>query len=135
LCKESAGTRTTLVVKADNRSGRLVRSVIVAPKVVSPGEPDRPEPAAAVQSTNSLSDMIDSIAAKLDVEGLWCIRSSRRRATTIPGCFAKGAQGLMQLIPATAKRFGVSNTFNAEQNIEGGVKYLKFLMSYITTIM
>jgi soluble lytic murein transglycosylase-like protein len=34
----------------------------------------------------------------------------------------------MQLIPSTARRFGVSNSFNPQQNIEGGVKYLKFLM-------
>ena len=40
----------------------------------------------------------------------------------------KGAQGLMQLIPATAKRFGVEDSFNPEQNIEGGTKYLKFLL-------
>lgn len=39
----------------------------------------------------------------------------------------KGALGLMQLIPDTAKRFGVSNVFDAKQSIEGGVKYLKFL--------
>jgi soluble lytic murein transglycosylase-like protein len=43
---------------------------------------------------------------------------------------AKGAQGIMQLIPSTARRFGVSNTFDAEENIEGGVKYLKFLLDY-----
>jgi Transglycosylase SLT domain len=39
----------------------------------------------------------------------------------------KGALGLMQLIPETAKRFGVNNIFDARQNIEGGVKFLKFL--------
>ncbi len=41
---------------------------------------------------------------------------------------AKGAMGLMQLIPETGKRFGVSNVFDPKQSIEGGVKYLKFLM-------
>ncbi len=39
-----------------------------------------------------------------------------------------GAQGLMQLIPATARRFGVSNPFDAGQNIEGGVQYLAWLL-------
>ena len=39
-----------------------------------------------------------------------------------------GAQGLMQLIPATASRFGVSDPFDPGQNIRGGVQYLAWLM-------
>ena len=39
-----------------------------------------------------------------------------------------GAQGLMQLMPATAERFGVSNAYDASQNIRGGVKYLAWLL-------
>ena len=39
-----------------------------------------------------------------------------------------GAQGLMQLMPATAERFGVSDAFDASQNIRGGVKYLAWLL-------
>ncbi len=42
---------------------------------------------------------------------------------------SKGAQGLMQLIPATAERFGVTNPFNARQNIEGGTTYLHYLLT------
>lgn len=38
-----------------------------------------------------------------------------------------GAQGLMQLMPATAKSLGVKNAFNAKQNVEGGTKYLSAL--------
>ena len=41
---------------------------------------------------------------------------------------AKGAQGLMQLIPATARRFGVDNPFDPDQNIHGGVTYLRYLL-------
>jgi len=40
---------------------------------------------------------------------------------------SKGALGLMQLIPATGQRFGVQDFFDPAQNIEGGVRYLKFL--------
>ena len=40
------------------------------------------------------------------------------------------AHGLMQLIPATADRFNVKNAYNASQNIKGGVKYLRWLLSY-----
>jgi hypothetical protein len=39
-----------------------------------------------------------------------------------------GAQGLMQLIPATAERFGVNDPFDPAQNIRGGVAYLDWLM-------
>lgn len=39
-----------------------------------------------------------------------------------------GAQGLMQLMPATATRFGVSDSFDAAQNIKGGIAFLDFLM-------
>ena len=39
-----------------------------------------------------------------------------------------GAQGLMQLMPATAERFGVTNAFQSRENIRGGVAYLDFLL-------
>ena len=39
----------------------------------------------------------------------------------------KNAMGVMQLIPATAERFGVKNVLNPEQNIRGGLAYLKWL--------
>jgi soluble lytic murein transglycosylase-like protein len=39
-----------------------------------------------------------------------------------------GAQGLMQLMPATARRFGVTNSYDASQNIKGGVQYLAWLL-------
>lgn len=41
----------------------------------------------------------------------------------------KGASGLMQLMPATARRMGVDDIFDPKQNIEGGVKYMRLLMN------
>ena len=40
----------------------------------------------------------------------------------------KGARGLMQLIPDTGRRFGVQDFFDPQQNVDGGVRYLKFLL-------
>ena len=50
--------------------------------------------------------------------------SFKRRAIS-----PKGARGLMQLMPGTAARFGVTNIFDPKQNIEGGARYVSFLLN------
>lgn len=49
--------------------------------------------------------------------------SFKRKATS-----HKGASGLMQLMPDTAKRFGAKNIYNPKQNIKAGVKYMRWLL-------
>ena len=60
----------------------------------------------------------DFIAALIDVESGWNPRVVSN----------KGAMGLMQLMPATARRFGAFDPFNAEQNIAAGTRYVTALM-------
>jgi len=124
-------TRVKTFVRADGRSGRLVRSAVVAsravtPKVVlptAPGAEANPQPAAKV------NELVASIAKRHDVEALLVDSVIRVESNYNPYAVSpKGAMGLMQLIPGTARRFGVSDTFHPEQNIEGGVRYLKYLM-------
>jgi soluble lytic murein transglycosylase-like protein len=75
--------------------------------------------------------MIDRIAAEQGVEDSLVHSVIRAESNYNPRAVSsKGAQGIMQLIPATAKRFGVDNTFSPQQNVLGGVKYLKFLLDY-----
>lgn len=50
--------------------------------------------------------------------------SSFKRGAISP----KGARGLMQLMPGTAARFGVKDIFDPRQNIEGGTRYMRFLL-------
>jgi hypothetical protein len=52
--------------------------------------------------------------------------SSFKRGAISP----KGARGLMQLMPGTAARFGVTNIFDPRQNIEGGARYMRFLLDH-----
>ena len=73
--------------------------------------------------------MIDEIAAKQDVEPDLVRSVIQTESNYNPKAVSnKGAQGLMQLIPATAERFGVRDSFDSRDNIEGGVKYLRYLL-------
>jgi hypothetical protein len=77
-----------------------------------------------------LDQLIRSSSSSFGVDPylVFCVmeHESQFRAKAIS---PKGAQGLMQLMPGTAARFGVSNPFDPAQNISGGTRYLKELLT------
>jgi len=126
------------VSKIDPRSGQYVRTIVVAPKVVASREV-KPQaageemengtlPSLVPASDSKVKSLVEEAALQYDVspaliDSVIQVESNYNPSAVSP----KGAQGLMQLMPGTARRFGVRNTFDPRENIHGGVKYLKFL--------
>ncbi len=73
--------------------------------------------------------IVAPIATKYRIETEWVLRIIEAESGGNPNAVSpKGAIGLMQLMPATARALGVQNPFDPVQNIEGGVRYLRHLL-------
>jgi soluble lytic murein transglycosylase-like protein len=83
------------------------------------------------QTTGSerIDEIIVNAATQHGVEPLLLFSVMHQESAFNSGAISpKGARGLMQLMPATAARFGVKNIFDPEQNIDGAAQYLRFLL-------
>ena len=81
-------------------------------------------------NTYAYADEVKYIASKYHVDPALVRAVIHAESAFNPKALSrKGAQGLMQLMPATARDLGVKNAFNAGENIEGGVKYLAELLN------
>ena len=75
------------------------------------------------------NDMIVEAARKFDVDAALVSAVIKAESDFNPREVSnKGARGLMQLMPATAKRFGVTDSFDPEANIYAGTRYLRWLL-------
>lgn len=111
------------VVRTDPRTGRLVRSF------VRTFAPARPRPASASDATTQLARTVARIARQNQVSPQLLHSVIQVESNYDPYAVSpKGALGLMQLIPATARRFGVNDLFDPADNIQGGARYLKYLL-------
>jgi hypothetical protein len=140
-------TGRTLSVKAARPDGESVvlslrtgGEVICDRSIVARIEPDEvpyPEPAAEVPAVAQTApatatpydELIERLASQQNVpskliKAVITVESNyQERARS-----RKGAMGLMQLMPETARRYAVADPYEAKSNIEGGVKYLRFLL-------
>jgi hypothetical protein len=82
----------------------------------------------ALNTTAYLGE-VAAIAAEVGIDAAFVRAIIHAESAFNPQALSnKGAQGLMQLMPATAERFGVSDAFSAEDNIRGGTRYLAWLL-------
>jgi soluble lytic murein transglycosylase-like protein len=89
-------------------------------------EPATPTPLkidAPYSSIVETASRIHGVEVRLVHAVIWAESSYDAKAVS-----PSGAEGLMQLMPATAKRYGVRDSFDPAQNINGGVKHLKELL-------
>lgn len=79
--------------------------------------------------TDAYANEITAAAAQFGVDEAIVRAIIHAESAYNPNALSRvGAQGLMQLMPATARRFGVTNAFDPAQNIRGGVQYLGWLL-------
>lgn len=113
----AADIRAVSTVRADPRTGRLVRVVRYQTR---DGRPVPPEAA--------VGPLVEHVAREHQVDPLLVdavirAESGYNAAAVSP----RGAAGLMQLMPGTAKRLGARDRFDPRENVQAGVRYLKTL--------
>lgn len=121
-------------VRADRRSGRLVRRVTVEPTVVaakavgSTATATPPARSLPLAKNPRINAVVEDAARQYDVDPLLVHAVIQVESAYNPYAISHaGAQGLMQLMPATARSLGVKNSFDVEENIRAGVRHLKDL--------
>jgi len=87
-------------------------------------------PSISKKEATNYDELIREFAKKYNIDFALIKAMIRAESDFNPAAISKkGAKGLMQLMPETALRMNVSNVFNPRENIEGGVRYLKYLLS------
>ncbi len=82
------------------------------------------------QTKRRHAQLVERLAPRFAVDPRLALAIVRAESNFNPAARSpKNAQGLMQLIPETAERFGVRDAFDPEQNVRGGLAYLRWLLN------
>lgn len=83
------------------------------------------------EKQRQLAELVRRLAPEYGIEPRLALAVARTESNLNPNAVSpKNAQGLMQLIPETAVRFNVRKPFDPEQNVRGGLSYLRWLLAY-----
>lgn len=101
----------------------------VDPAAVDAGAQGAGEGSPWREAAGAYADLIGEAAQRHDLDPALLTAMATVESALDPRAVSpKGACGLLQLMPATARRFGVDDVFDAAQNVEGGARYLSWLL-------
>lgn len=128
-CRIKRLFKLTLVLITFLSVASAYRHTIVAMTVSGRETAKKSEDASPASVASPYDGMISDAAVKYGVDPELIRLVIGKESRFKPNARShKKAQGLMQLIPDTAKRFGIKNPYDPQQNIDGGTRYLKWLL-------
>ena len=127
------------IVQAENMLQLLAEPPSAAPECLNEPAPPRvatestiaAPPPAPLRAPKPILDLVNKIAPEYRVPAPLVIAIIEAESNYDTRAVSpRNAQGLMQLIPETARRFRVKNAFDPVQNVRGGIAYLRWLLAY-----
>jgi len=121
-----------MLLRAGETRGELpdcMKAPEVPPELPALEEPD-PFLGLSPQQ-QKIADAVISVAPRFGIEPRLALAVVAVESNFVPTARSvKDARGLMQLIPDTAERFNVRNPYNVDENVRGGLTYLRWLLAY-----